>query len=131
MNLIDASKMKFMSSHINYYYNVMPFGLINASATYQQFMNDVFGGKTEHDLEVYIDDMIMKMSEEESHASYLEDIVGSVMDYNTCLIPVKCLFDIQALKFLGFMLTKRGIKSNIDKCKAIIDMRSPFNVKEA
>lgn len=51
-----------MSNHINYYYSVMPFGIINAGATYQQFMDEVFGRKIKYNLEVYIDDMIMKTS---------------------------------------------------------------------
>src|ERR1051325_2715217 len=47
-----------------------------------------------------------------------------------CLNPNKCTFEVQAGKFLGFMLTNRGIEANPDKCQAIIDMRSPTSVRE-
>jgi hypothetical protein len=46
------------------------------------------------------------------------------------LNPAKCSFGIQAGKFLGFLLTRRGIEANPNKCQAIIDMKSPSNIKE-
>lgn len=47
-----------------------------------------------------------------------------------CLNPTKCTFGVQAEKFLGFMLTKRGIKANLDKFHIVIAMKSPTNFKE-
>nr|KYP56507.1 Retrovirus-related Pol polyprotein from transposon 412 family [Cajanus cajan] len=46
------------------------------------------------------------------------------------LNPEKCVFGIQGGKFLGFMITNRGIKANPEKCKAIIQMKSPQTVKD-
>ena len=46
------------------------------------------------------------------------------------LNPHKCVFTIKAGKFLGFMLTNRGIKANPDKCKAILEMKSLSSVKD-
>nr|KYP41051.1 Retrotransposable element Tf2 [Cajanus cajan] len=46
------------------------------------------------------------------------------------LNPDKCVFSVSGGKFLGFMLSSRGIEANLDKCQAIIDMRSPSNLKE-
>jgi len=46
------------------------------------------------------------------------------------LNPEKCAFGVEGGKFLGFMLTHRGIEANPDKCKVIIEMRSPKNLKE-
>jgi len=50
--------------------------------------------------------------------------------YNLKLNPDKCVFGVEARKFLGFLLTEMGIEVNPDKCDAIIGMRSPTNVKE-
>ena len=44
--------------------------------------------------------------------------------------PEKCVFGVRGGKFLGFMLTNRGIEANPDKCEAIMKMRSPANLKE-
>nr|KYP48663.1 hypothetical protein KK1_029643 [Cajanus cajan] len=46
------------------------------------------------------------------------------------LNPDKCVFGVQGGKFLGFMITCRGIEANPDKCQALINMRSPKNHKE-
>lgn len=60
MGLIDAPKMAFMSNHNNYYYNIMPFRIKNVGTTYQRLMDAVFFKKLRHNLEVYIDGMIVK-----------------------------------------------------------------------
>jgi hypothetical protein len=57
----DKMKTTFMTESGNYYYNVMPFGLRNAGATYQRMMNKVYDKTLMGDiLEVYMDDMIVK-----------------------------------------------------------------------
>lgn len=60
----------------------------------------------------------------------LEDILQSVRNYNMRLSPAKYSFGVQADKFLGFMLIKRGIEANPDKCQTFIKMRSSSNIKE-
>lgn len=60
MDPLDALKKTFMSNHGNYYYNVMPFILKNIGTTYQQFMDVVFSHQIGRNLEVYVDDMIVK-----------------------------------------------------------------------
>lgn len=63
---------------------------------------------------VYIDDMIIKMEEGYSHTDDLEDILQSVQRYDMHINPIKCSFGVQAGKFMGFMLTRRGIEANPD-----------------
>jgi ribonuclease HI len=130
MNPSDAPHTAFMTNTCNYFYNVMPFGLKNAGATYQRLMDRVFSEQIGKNLEVYIDDMVVKTAEEGEHDQDLGDILASVRKYNMRLNPAKCSFGVQSGKFLGFMLTNRGIEANPDKCQAIIDMRSPTSVKE-
>jgi hypothetical protein len=93
-------------------------------------MDRVFANQIGRNLEVYIDDMVVKTGKEGNHHSDLEEILSSVRKYNMRLNPTKCSFGVQAGKFLGFMLTNRGIEANPEKCQAIIDMRSPETVKE-
>ena len=62
MDLVDESKITFMSNHGNYYYNVMPFGLKSACATYQRLTYIVFSKQIGNNLEVHINDMIVKTS---------------------------------------------------------------------
>lgn len=60
MDRIDSPKTTIILNHGNYYYNSMPFSLKNASATYQRLMNVVFSHHIVQNLEVYIDDIILK-----------------------------------------------------------------------
>jgi hypothetical protein len=119
-----------MTSTCNYFYKVMPFGLKNAGATYQRLMDRVFANQIGRNLEVYIDEMVIKSTDETKHHEDLEEILASVRKYNMRLNPAKCSFGVQAGKFLGFMLTSRGIEANPEKCQAIIEMRSPTSAKE-
>ncbi|GAU44771.1 hypothetical protein TSUD_138830 [Trifolium subterraneum] len=130
MHPMDAQHTTFMSNTCKYFYNVMPFGLKNAGATYQRLMDRVFVEQIGKNLEVYIDDMVVKTQKEGDHDQDLDDILKSVRKYNMRLNPAKCSFGVQADKFLGFLLTHRGIEANPDKCQAIIKMRSPTSVKE-
>jgi len=53
-----------------------------------------------------------------------------IAKYRLKLNPEKCMFGVEASKFLGFLLIKRGIEANPEKCAAVIAMRSPISVKE-
>ncbi|GAU50294.1 hypothetical protein TSUD_137480 [Trifolium subterraneum] len=125
MHPMDAQHTAFMSNTCNYFYNVMPFGLKNAGATYQRLMDRVFVEQIGKNL-----DMVIKTRKEGEHDKDLDDILKSVRKYNMRLNPAKCSFGVQAGKFLGFLLTHRGIEANPDKFQAIINMRSPTSVKE-
>jgi len=106
----DKKKTTFMTESGNYYYNVMPFDLRNAGATYQCMMNKVYDKELLGDiLEVYMDDMIAKSHQEVDHAAHLKRVFEQTRKYNMRLNPKKCTFGVQAGKFLGFYLTEKGI----------------------
>ena len=119
-----------MTESGNYYYNVMPFGLRNAGATYQRMMNKAYDKALLGDiLEVYMDDMIVKSQQEVDHATHLKRVFEQTRKYNMRLNPEKCTFGVQAGKFLGFYLTERGIEANPDKCRAFTELPLPHPEK--
>lgn len=130
MDPLDAPKTAFMTNTKNYHYEVMSFGLKNAGTTFQRSMDATFSQQIGRNLEVYIDDLVAKTKEGRSHADDLEEILSQVRKYRIRLNPAKCSFGVQAGKFLGFLLTRRGIEANPEKCQAIISMRSPSCIKE-
>ncbi|XP_057443790.1 uncharacterized protein LOC130735939 [Lotus japonicus] len=81
-------------------------------------------------MEVYVDDMIVKSAKSSDHGDDLKEAFAQLRKYRMKLNPEKCSFGIQGGKFLGFMITSRGIEVNPDKGKAILEMKSPTNVKE-
>ncbi|GAU46913.1 hypothetical protein TSUD_402940, partial [Trifolium subterraneum] len=126
---IDKKKTAFMTETGNYYYNVMPFGLKNAGATYQRMMNKVFHDEIGDMLEVYMDDMIVKSEEEIDHSIHLKRVFDQARKFNMRFNPEKCTFGVKAGKFLGFYLTERGIEANPDKCRAFFDYPTPKSKK--
>ncbi|GAU50523.1 hypothetical protein TSUD_177730 [Trifolium subterraneum] len=126
---IDKKKTTFMTETGNYYYNVMPFGLKNAGATYQRMMNNVFHSEIGDMLEVYMDDMIVKSEEEIDHTVHLKRVFDQARKFNMRFNPEKCTFGVKAGKFLGFYLTERGIEANPDKCRAFFDYPTPKSKK--
>ncbi|XP_072054226.1 uncharacterized protein [Arachis hypogaea] len=126
----DQDKIAFITEMGNYCYKVMPFGLKNACATYQRLMDKIFNKQTGQNLEVYVDDMVIKTKQLEDHGRDIEEIFTQLGKHNMRLNLEKCAFRVKGGKFLGFMLTSRGIKANPEKCDTIIKMRSPPTVKE-
>src|SRR3954468_9839273 len=125
----DKQCTAFMTESGNYYYNVMPFGLKNAGATYQRMMNKVFRGEIGDTLEVYMDDMIVKSREDVDHTAHLERVFKQARSCKMRFNPEKCTFGVRAGKFLGFYLTERGIEANPDKCRAFSELPTPNNKK--
>nr|KYP73673.1 Retrovirus-related Pol polyprotein from transposon 17.6 [Cajanus cajan] len=74
--------------------------------------------------------MVVKTTSAADHASDLAEVFAQIRRHNMRLNPEKCIFGVQGGKFLGFMITSRGIEANPEKCKAIIQMQSPQMVKE-
>ncbi|GAU29723.1 hypothetical protein TSUD_264590 [Trifolium subterraneum] len=77
MNTLDAPHTSFMSNTCNYHYTVMSFGLKNAGATYQRLMDRVFAHQIGKNLEVYIDDIVVKTASKGEHHEDLKDILAS------------------------------------------------------
>ena len=108
----------------------MPFGLKNACATYHRLMNKMFAQQIGRNVQVYVDNMLVKSRREEDHLEDLRETFDTLCSYNKKLNPGKCAFRVTAGKFLGFMVSQRGIEANPDKIRAIIEMAPPRNVKE-
>ncbi|XP_057443894.1 uncharacterized protein LOC130736058 [Lotus japonicus] len=128
MHRPDEESTAFMTNQTNYCYRTMPFGLKNAGATYQRLMDKKFANQVGRNMEVYVDDMIVKLAMATKHCDDLKKAFAQLRKYSMRLNPEKCSFGIQGGKFLGFMITSRGIEVNPDKCKAILEMKSPLPV---
>jgi len=77
-----------------------------------------------------MDDMVVTSKEKDQHIVDLEELFTIIARYKLKLNPEKCVFGVEVGKFLGFLLTERGIEANPRKCAAIIAMRSLISVKE-
>ena len=100
----DQEKTSFVTSQGLFYYKVMPFGLKNIRATYQRLVNKMVVQQIGWNVEVYVDDMLVKSSKESSHLDDLWEIFKTLYLYNMKLNPSKCVFKVSLGKFLGFMV---------------------------
>ena len=85
----------------------------------------MFAQQIGRNVQVYVDDMLVKSRKEEDHLEDLRETFGTLRSYNMQLNPGKCAFGVTAGKFLGFMVSQRGIEANPDKIRAIIEMAPP------
>ena len=129
MHPSDAEKTSFITPHGLYCYNVMPFGLKNAEATYQRLVTKMFRLLLGSTMEVYIDDMLVKSKQLPDHAAHLQQTFNLLREYGMKLNPLKCAFGVSAGRFLGFMVTQRGIEANPAQLKAILQSPTPSSKK--
>ena len=115
----DQEKIAFITSQGLYCYKVMPFGLKNARATYQRLVNKMFNKQIGRNMEVYVDDMLVKSKEKLAHLDDLRETIATLKPYQMKLNPSKCVFRVASSKFLGFMVSQRGIEANSEKVQAI------------
>ena len=93
----------------------MPFGLKNASATYQHAITTLLHDLIHKEVEVYVDDMIAKSKEREGHIPTLWKFFERIQFYKLQLNHRKCTFGVTSGKLLGFMVSQRGIEVDLDK----------------
>lgn len=108
----------------------MSFDLKNTDATYQMLVNKIFKPLIGHMMEVYVDDMITKVKNPAKYTKHLDETFGIFRKYKMKLNSEKCAFKVGSGKFLGFIVSHRGIEANLEKIHAIVEMRSPRNLKE-
>ena len=126
----DQEKTAFVTPIGNYHYKVMPFGLKNVGSTYQRMMTKMFEPQLRRSIEVYIDDMVVKSKLVSKHVGDLTNIFEILKKHKLRLNASKCSFGVGSGKFLGYMVTHRGIKVNPDQIKAINSLQPPRNPME-
>lgn len=110
--LEDQPKIAFIMHRSVYSYRVLPMGLMNARATYQRTMNKSFADQIGKNLEVYVDDMIVKSKAKEDHLNDWEETFNTLQKFQLRLNLTKCSFGMSSRKFLGHMISGKGIEVN-------------------
>ena len=115
MDEVDQEKTSFITNQDLFSYKVMSFDLKNAGATYQRLVNHMFRPHIGRNVKVYVDDMLVKILDEEKHLDGLQETFDMLRQYNLKLNPSKCAFGVSSSKFLGFIVSHKGIKVSPDK----------------
>ncbi|XP_060965187.1 uncharacterized protein LOC133034170 [Cannabis sativa] len=117
MHVPDQEHTSFVTNMGLYWYKVMPFGLKNAGVTYQSLVNGMFEKQIGKNMEVYVNDMLVKLIKCEDHTKDLAECFEILKKYNMKLNLKKCSFGVSLGKFLGFIVNARGIEANLEKLR--------------
>ncbi|GKB89442.1 reverse transcriptase domain-containing protein [Tanacetum coccineum] len=126
----DKEKADFPISQGMYCYTKMPFCLKNARATYQRLVDKAFEKHIGKNLEVYVDDLVIKIHKEHEILKDIEETFKTLRKINMKLNPKKYPFRAEEGMFLGHVKNIKGIKACLEKSEAIIKLQSPRMLKE-
>ncbi|GJS37028.1 reverse transcriptase domain-containing protein [Tanacetum coccineum] len=107
----DEEKIAFITSQGIFCYTKMPFGMRNAGATYQRLVDKAFHKQIRRNLEVYVDDLAIKIRTEDEIVRDMEETFQTLREINMKLNPKKCTFGIEEGMFLGYKVKWKARKS--------------------
>ena len=130
MCIEDEEKTTFVTPFGVYCYIKMPFGMKNASSTYQKCVHIVLEGQIGRNVEAYIKNIVVKSKSKGDLITDLKETFNNLHDNKMMLNPDKCTFGISSSKLLEYLVSQRDIEANPKKVRAIEDILSPRNHKE-
>ncbi|GJV13465.1 reverse transcriptase domain-containing protein [Tanacetum coccineum] len=126
----DEEKTAFHTIQGLYCYSKMHFGLKNADATYQRLMDKAFDSQVGRNIEVYVNDLVIKSHTEAEMLRDIDETFRTLRKINMKLNPKKCTFGAVGGMFLGYMISPKGIKSCPDKIEVVLQLPSLRTIKE-
>ncbi|KAK3506431.1 hypothetical protein QTP70_002157 [Hemibagrus guttatus] len=126
----DEWKTAFVSPTGHYEYLVMPFGMVNASSVFQDFMHEVLREFLHKSILVYIDDILIYSRSLADHCQQVAEVLQRLRDYCLFLKAEKCTFHQPSVQFLGYIIDRSGIRMDEKKVTAVKDWPIPTSVKE-
>jgi len=126
----DEYKTAFRTKFGHYEYLVMPFGLKNAPATFQSFINAVLRPYLDKFVILYLDDILIFSKNLEEHHNHVRMVLQKLIENNLYVKLSKCEFDQEKVEFLGYVLSGKGISTDPKKIAAIKEWPVPKNIKD-
>ncbi|KAE8244539.1 hypothetical protein A4X13_0g6512 [Tilletia indica] len=126
----DRWKTAFVCHRGLFQYKRVPFGLRNAPAIFQRFMDKVLGPLRWFQAVVYIDDAVVATDTMSEHVEALDTLLRSATDVGLKFSPAKCTFGIPSLVLLGRKVSGAGVAIWSDRAKAVQDLSRPTTLQE-
>ena len=108
----------------------MPFGLSNAPAAFQRFMNDIFSDLLDVSVIIYLDDILIYSNDPEEHSEHVREVLRQLRQHGLYCRPDKCTFSSDTVEYLGFILSKEGLEMDPAKIQTIKDWPEPKKIKD-
>jgi hypothetical protein len=127
----DELKTSFITPSGTYCYLRMPEGLKNAGGSFSRMTARVLHSQIGRNVLTYVDDIIVKSTKQENHIANLQETFANFRQAGLKLNPEKCVFGVKKGKFLGCLVSMKGIEANPSKIEAILRMEPPSTKKGA
>ena len=126
----DEWKTAFRTRYGSYEFQVMHYGLTNAPASFQWFMNEVFKDITDVCVVVYLDDILIYSDNPDEHLNHVREVLRRLRANNLYAKVEKCAFSVDTTDFLGFVVGPDGLRMDESKIQVIRDWPTPRKVKD-
>ncbi|CDO75982.1 hypothetical protein BN946_scf184820.g2 [Trametes cinnabarina] len=126
----DEWKTAFRTRYGSFEWLVMPFGLSNAPAAFQCFVNEVFADLLDVCVVVYLDDILIYSNSLEEHWQHVKEVLRRLRKFKLYAWADKCEFHATSIEYLGYILSPEGLTMAESKVKAILDWPEPRKVRD-
>lgn len=122
-------KTAFCTHYGHFKYQVLPFGLLNASATFQAYINKALAEKLNVFYVVYLDNILIYLEKVENHKDNIKWIFQKLREANFFVNVQKCKFNTDEVQFLGYVVLAKGIQMETSHIEAIKSWLEPSNIR--
>ena len=126
----DEWKTAFRTRYGHYEYKVMPFGLVNAPATFQAMMNTILREFLDHGVVVYLDDILIYSKTLEDHKALIKQVLAWLEQHDLAISLKKSVFHVDTVEFLGYIVGKEGVTMSKKKVVCILSWKAPRSLKD-
>ncbi|KAL0148225.1 hypothetical protein M9458_056457 [Cirrhinus mrigala] len=126
----DEWKTAFLTTRGHYEYQVMPYGLANAPAVFQSFINEILKEFINKFVIAYIDDILIYSKTETEHVAHVRTVLSRLLETQLHVKAEKCEFHVHQTSFLGYQVSHQGVKIDSTKVQAVTDWPQPTTIKE-
>jgi len=126
----DEHKTAFRARYGQYEYKVMPFGLVNAPATFQTMMNKILREFLDHGVVVYLDDILIYSENMDDQIKLVQKVLDRPQQHDLAVSLKKSLFHQEEVQFLGYIVKTSSVTMSDRKVKRVQDWAHPRSVKE-
>jgi hypothetical protein len=125
----DEWKTAFRTRYGHFEYLVMPFGLTNAPATFQAFLNDVLREHLDNFVVIYLDDILIYSRNVRDHIQHVRLVLAKLHAAELQVNLKKCVFHATEVEFLGYVISRDGIRMDSSKVQAVLAWPTPVSVR--
>jgi hypothetical protein len=126
----DEWKTAFRTRYGHFEYLVMPFGLANAPATFQAYINQALVGLVDVTCVVYLDDILVFSEDVNEHDSAVKEVLERLRTHKLYANLKKCQFDIEQVEFLGYIINSQGISMDPVRVEAVASWPIPKSIRD-